>query len=92
MAEKHEYTYVAWFRNPKLSVDDQDCEWPACFVLISETETSAESWGNQVSERYARRTGSIFLKSYIDRAMYENTNELPKIDDGHFPKDSEIGW
>lgn len=86
--------YTAWFRNLKLDPDDQDYEWPACFVIDAPDEHAAQAWGDYLSRSYAVRRGEAFLRSGIEAYNHsdDSTTSLPVVLLGDESTDEEIGW
>lgn len=84
--------YTAWFRDRCASSDDQDVEWPACFVVIAATEAEAQSWGDHLAHSFGRRRGTEeFLRSDVEPAC-PNADGLPVVGVGYEASDGEIGW
>jgi hypothetical protein len=89
------YVYTVWFRDPSLPEDDQDHEWPACFVIDGDTESSARLWGDRLSLRYAGETGNEMMHSNtesFDASELPGIDKLPIVPMGHDATDEEIGW
>lgn len=85
--------YVAWFRDESLEKDDQDYEWPACFVINSENSKDAVKWGDILSKKYSNKWNQKFIKSYIDEDAKESEFEkLPIVEYGEYATDEFIGW
>lgn len=87
------FVYTVWFREPKLPPDDQDYEWPGCFIIESVDAASAQRWGDHLAERYARSNGQEKLWSSIEPV---EGSELPGLDhlaiipDGYEATDREL--
>jgi hypothetical protein len=62
------FVYTAWFRNPRFPSDDQDHEWPACFLIDAVEADRARIWGDHLSSRYATRSIEEFLWSKVEPA------------------------
>lgn len=89
------YMYTAWFRNPRLPADDQDHEWPACFLVDALDGVRAQRWGDHLAVRWADRHGELFVGSKAEPVAQPVSNEiqrLPVVPDGHEATDQEIGW
>lgn len=84
-----------WFRDSRLQPDDQDHQWPACFIIDALTAGDAASWGDQLSQDYVWRTGLQRLSSSAESAETADVaglNQLPIIPFGHYATDAELGW
>jgi hypothetical protein len=89
------FVYTAWFRNPQFLPDEQDHEWPACFVIEAPDGAGAKAWGDHLAADYARRTDQPFLSSSVEPLEGEEgpaTDALPHVPYGHEATDEEIGW
>ncbi|MBK9263142.1 MAG: hypothetical protein IPM54_25475 [Polyangiaceae bacterium] len=87
------YLYVVWFRNTDMPPDDQDYEWPACFLVEALAANDALSWGDQLATDYSKRRGTeVFLKSYLDVDAEGDLSQLPVVQVGYKASDEEIGW
>ena len=89
------FVYIVWFRDRSLPADDQDYEWPTCFVIEGQDRESALNWGDHLARRYAQAQGQDLLSSKIE--SFEETElpgleTLPVIAEGHEATDSELGW
>ena len=86
-----DYQYVAWFRNRLALPDDQDREWPACFVVTAENELEALAWGDHLARDYSSRNADEeFLRSYLDSHAWPDAE--PRVMAGEFVPDEVIGW
>ncbi len=85
------YLYTAWFRDPRLAADDQDYEWPACFVVEAESADAARAWGDVLAKRRALRRGEVFLSSEAGVAD-ASADSLPRVAHGVEVSDGHIGW
>ena len=86
------YQYVAWFRDHTMRPDDQDYEWPACFVIAAAEGYAAQAWGDRLASNYSRRhEGCEFLRSYLDPDRWEE-GEVPQVAVGEDAHDEVIGW
>jgi hypothetical protein len=90
------FLYTAWFRNRRLPPEDQDYEWPACFLVTAETATEAQAWGDHLATSFAsRRDDEVFLRSDIDETESGGESgslRVPVIPCGYEATDGEIGW
>ena len=59
------FWYTAWIRNNRLPNDDQDFEWPLCFIIEGQAEISAREWGDLVARKYAYDEKEEFVSSTI---------------------------
>lgn len=90
-----EYLYTAWFRDPYADPEDQDYEWPACFVVTADDKEAALAWGNHLSERRSKGfPAAIFLSSEIE---FYNGNKVegefvPVVGFGQEVDNEYIGW
>ena len=88
------YVYTVWFRNPDVSSDDPDYEWPACFIVESADEGRAKCWGDHLAARYASSSGQRLVSSGIEPrevSALPGIDTLPIVSDGHEATDEEIG-
>lgn len=86
------YLYTAWFRDRCASADDQDIEWPACFVVLAPTTAEAKAWGDHLAQSFSQRSGvEEFLHSNVEHAG-SNADHLPVVSVGYEASDGEIGW
>jgi hypothetical protein len=91
-SETARYLYTAWFRDTCALPEDQDFEWPACFVVVATTEASAQIWGDHLSHSFSRRRiTEVFLTSKVEPAP-DGGGGLPVVEAGHEVSDGEIGW
>jgi hypothetical protein len=84
------FEYVVWFRDESLPPDDQDFEWPACFLVEALSDTAAQKWGDHLAGSYATRTAQVFLWSRVDAPS--GSTGLPIVREGELASDSYIGW
>lgn len=86
------YLYTAWFRDELARTDDENYEWPACFLVEACTPSDAQSWGDHLSASFSRRRGTErFLRSHVELAE-EAMEGVPVVQEGHEATDAEIGW
>lgn len=89
------FAYTVWLRNESLPADDQDYEWPACFVIDASTADAARRWGDRLAERYAATSGERLIGSAVeavDTSTLPGLDALPVIADGEEAPDEKIGW
>lgn len=87
-----EYQYVACFRDRTAQPDDQDYEWPACFVVDAADARAAQEWGDWLAAGYSRRhEGCEFLRSYLDADPWAY-GRVPRVTVGEDAPDDVIGW
>jgi len=90
-----EFFYSVWFRNSTFTPDDQDFEWPACFIIEARSQVDALEWGDHLSRNYvADNSDEKFLRSDVEEISQwsDNLNELPRIKYGYEASNNEIGW
>ncbi len=89
------YVFTVWLTEPTLPPDDIDYQWPACFLIDAQSETSAKEWGDHLSLQYAMKRGGTVIRSDIE-ALETSTlpglDHLPVITEGQDATDEEIGW
>jgi hypothetical protein len=89
------FLYTAWFRNTAVGLDDQDCEWPACFIIEATSADMALSWGDRLAKSFSeKRTTELYLRSNVQDECFANgdTSTLPVVQFGCDASDVEIGW
>ncbi len=84
------FEYVAWFRNPAFPSDDQDYEWPACFLVEAESAAAAQEWGDRLARSYAARASEMFLSSRVEPSKGDPWR--PTMEVGDEDGDRRIGW
>jgi hypothetical protein len=93
-----QFMYVAWFRTGGVPADDQDAEWPGCFVIRAPSASDAQAWGDQLARGMcSRKLDETFLWSRVDarddsRYSEQNWAQTPEIVFGRWASDEEIGW
>lgn len=86
------FLYTAWFRDETVTPDEQDYEWPACFVVEAERSEDAQSWGDQLARSFSARRGTEhYLWSEVVLAE-SDADELPVVRVGELADDEKIGW
>ena len=85
------FQYVVWFRNETLDPGDEDHEWPAVFVVVSENAEAAKRWGDVLALSYASRTQQTFPGSSA-MPLHEPPPESPIVMNGQEATDEYIGW
>jgi len=84
--------YTAWFRDTLVQPDDEDFEWPGCFLVAAADASAAKAWGDHLTLSFSHRRGSEqFLWSKVERTAV-SVAELPLIEYGREASDEEIGW
>ena len=95
MGMNSRFIYCAWFRDAALPADDQDYEWPACFIIEASTGEGALRWGNHLAVAYALRSGTQrFMKGEVQDHFVSKVDlsSLPIISEECEASDVEIGW
>ncbi len=86
------YLYTVWFRDRCASLNDEDAEWPACFVVPAPTTADAKAWGDHLAQSFSKRSGvEEFLHSNVEPAG-SNADRLLAVSVGYEASDGEIGW
>jgi len=89
------FIYTVWFRDPAFPPDDQDYEWPACFVVDAVGAAEARSWGDRLASAYAWRSKQETLSSSTEPLASTDllgVDPLPVVEYGVWASDEEIGW
>jgi hypothetical protein len=87
------FVYTVWFRDRTLPSDDQDHEWPACFIIDATTTALAQAWGDHLAKDYAmQREDEEFLSSSVVADDSSDTALLPVVAYGEVASDAKIGW
>lgn len=88
------FLYTVWFRDELAAADDQDREWPACFVVEARNASEAHAWGDHLARRFgSRRPSETFLHSEIEAQEAAGaSSQLPVVAVGYEATDAEIGW
>ncbi len=87
-----DYQYVAWFCDHSRQPDDQDYEWPACFVIAAADDREAQASGDRLASDYSHRhRGCEFLRSYLDPEQWRE-GDAPRVVAGDAVRDEVIGW
>lgn len=89
------YLYTVWFLDEAADADDEDCEWPACFVVEAATQAEAQRWGDQLANGFADRNASErYVKSSVEIADLDDPGvaALPRVVAGVSVPDAHIGW
>jgi hypothetical protein len=84
------FDYVAWFRDPALPPEDQDYEWPACFIIDAQSPETAHEWGDRLARSYAPRARQVFRWSRVEPS--KGDPRLPTVAVGEEASDQKIGW
>ena len=85
------FLYTAWFRDDDALEDDQDREWPACFMIEAADEGRALAWGDHLAGGFAGRRPKHFLQSHVETPEAD-ASSLPVVEDGEEAGDQTIGW
>jgi hypothetical protein len=89
------YVYRGWFRDLSTTPDDQDYEWPACFVIVATSAEEALHWGDHLSKSFSKRRGTeVFLWGAVEDVTVAegDISSLPVVPAGYEATDSDIGW
>jgi len=91
------FLYTVWLRDNEAEPnEDQDYEWPACFIIEAASSSNARKWGDQLAISYCKRTSNSFIESKIeDLKLFESNNNIvdaPRIKYGYEATDDELGW
>lgn len=89
------FVYCAWFQDQTFAPDDEDYEWPACFIVEADSADGALGWGDHLSNSYAlRRPDQVYLRSDVVDAATAGGDlpSLPVVRAGYEAEDSDIGW
>jgi hypothetical protein len=89
------FLYTAWFRDLQAEPDEQDYEWPACFLVEAVTEAEALEWGDHLAKSFSdRKVTEKYLSSSVEPGDLTDAEvaALPLVPFGHEASDFEIGW
>jgi hypothetical protein len=89
------FVYTVWFRDPSFPPDDQDYEWPACFVIAATDDKAAREWGDHLAQKYAAASKQVLLWSECEDVKVTSLpgmSKLPCVEYGHEASHEEIGW
>jgi hypothetical protein len=89
------YVYTVWLRELSLPEDDPDFEWPACFLIDGASETSAQQWGDGLSQKHAQLNNQTVVRSTVEElgtTALPGLDSLPLVREGEESTDDEIGW
>ena len=89
------FLYTVWFRDPYSAAEDQDHEWPACYVIEASDDLGALAWGDRIALSYSRRQGQELLFSSVESfgsSSVPGKEGLPVVGYGEEIGDDEIGW
>lgn len=88
--------FTVWFRNESLPPDEEDYEWPACFIISAANERKAQEWGGHLANRFSRSHPNERLLRVkvepIEKYSTESLASVPRIEHGYEATDDEIGW
>ena len=86
------FEYVAWFRDSSVDPADEDCEWPAVFLVIARDADHAREWGDVLALGYcSRRPENQFLRSEV-QPKDARAEVLPTVRYGDIVSDEVLGW
>ncbi len=71
------FAYSVWFRDTRLPPDDQDYEWPACYVVEATDAQAALNWGDHLARKHESENGEVCLRSDVEA---DDVCDLPGID------------
>jgi len=61
------FVCTAWFRDTRTAPDDQDHEWPACYLIEGATPEAALQWGDHLARAFSsRRVTEVYLRSTVE--------------------------
>ena len=89
------FLYTAWFRDLSMPQDEQDHEWPACFLVEAQVSLAARSRGDELVKRYvARQSNVAFLRATVEdaRSAEGDLSTLPILRIGEELSDRDVGW
>ncbi|HEY3545333.1 MAG TPA: hypothetical protein VGK17_04485 [Propionicimonas sp.] len=87
--------YTAWLTDPQLPPDDEDREWPACFIVVAADQESARQRGDHLAREYATSSGQVFTRSAVEAVSPgadAEVDRLPVIRQGEEAPDEQVGW
>ncbi len=90
-----QFIYTVWLRDRSLPPDDQDYEWPACFIVDAVSPSAAHEWGDHLAQQYAntRRLGFVSSRTEaVGETDLMGVEKLPVVLHGQDAADKEIGW
>ena len=87
---------MALLMDRELEPEDQDFEFPVCFVIEAESKAKALSWGNDVTLEHCLSNQSHELINTLVESPNNYSahvlDELPRIKYGVVPSDEQVGW
>lgn len=91
-----EFIFTALLRDNDLQPEDQDFEFPACFIVEAESKAKALSWGNDITlEHCLSNPKHELINTVVESSKNYPAHvleELPKIEFGFMPSENQIGW
>lgn len=88
------YLFTVWLRDLSLPADDPEFEWPACLVIEGASESSAQAWGDHLSQRYARTSVQTVVRSttkVLETSRAPGLGQLPVVRVGEEVTDRQRG-
>jgi hypothetical protein len=86
------FLYTVWLRDDTLLPEDEDHEWPCCFVIVAGSEAEALAWGDHLATDYCARCTCTFLRSHAEPVAAGVSGSLPRVPSGVTMSDDAIGW
>jgi len=90
------FIFTALLRDKQLDPEDQDYEFPVCFIIEASNENKALSWGNDVTFEHCINNPEHELVNTVVESSgnypLHVLDTLPKIKFGFMPTGEYIGW
>jgi len=91
-----DFVFAALLKDNDLQPEDQDFEFPACFIIEAENKSKALSWGNDVTVEHCLSNPSHELINTVVESPNNYPShvleKLPRIKYGFMPSEEYIGW
>jgi hypothetical protein len=91
-----EFIFTALLRDNDFQPEDQDFEFPVCFIIKAGSKAQALSWGNDVTSEHCLCNPAHELINTVVEATNSYPPhvlaKLPKITYGSMPSEEHIGW
>ena len=91
-----EFIFTALLRDNDLQPEDEDFEFPACFIVEAGSKAKALSWGNDVTADHCLNNPAheLFSTAVESPNNYPShvLEDLPKVKYGFMPSEEYIGW